>query len=98
MKMELLFAVLGGIAIAGGLRYLLPNRHSYGVLLLPAVGGAVSAAVWSGLTWLRWPFDGGWIWVASLLLAAVAGILVAALLSRQRVAADQRMLESLSRA
>ncbi len=96
--MELLFAVLGGIAIAGGLRYLLPHRHSYGVLLLPAMGGAVSAAVWAALTWLGWPFDGGWIWVMSLLSAGVAGILVALLLSRHRVATDERMLQTLSRA
>jgi hypothetical protein len=96
--MELLFAVLGGIVIAGGLRYVFPHRHSYGVLLLPALGGAVAAIVWAGLTWLGWKFDGGWIWVASLVLPAIVAALVAALLSRRRVAADERLLQSLSKA
>lgn len=96
--MELLFAVLGGIVIAGGLRYAFPHRHSYGVLLLPALGGTVAAIVWAGLTWLGWKFDGGWIWVASLVLPAIVAALVAVLLSRSRVAADERLLQSLSKA
>lgn len=96
--MELLFAILGGIAIAGGLRYLFPHRHTYGVLLLPALGGVVAAAVWAALTWAGWKFDGGWIWVASLVLPAVAAILVAMILGRRRDTADERMLQALSKA
>lgn len=96
--MELLFAILGGIAIAGGLRYLFPHRHTYGVLLLPALGGVVAAAVWAALTWAGWQFDGGWIWVASLVLPAVAAILVAMILGRRRDTADERMLQRLSKA
>jgi hypothetical protein len=96
--MELLFAVMGGILLAGGIRYLFPHRHSYGVLLLPALGGVVSAVAWAALTWLGWKFDGGWIWVASLALAAVAAVLVAVLVSRRRVVADEALLQSLSKA
>lgn len=96
--MELLFATLGGVVIAGGLRYLFPHRQSYGVLLLPGLGGAVAAATWAVLTWAGWTFDGGWIWAASLVLAGVAAVLVAVLLSRRRVASDERMLLSLSKA
>ncbi|MEO7122799.1 MAG: hypothetical protein ABI400_06715 [Lacisediminihabitans sp.] len=96
--MELLFAILGGIVIAGGLRYVLPHRHSYGVLLLPALGGAVAAAVWAALTWAGWKFDGGWIWVASLALSAVAALIVAFFLGSLRNRADERMLDKLSKA
>ncbi len=96
--MELLFVVMGGILLAGGIRYLFPHRHSYGVLLLPALGGVVSAVTWATLTWLGWKFDGGWIWVASLALTAVAAVLVAVLIPRRRVAADESMLQSLSKA
>jgi hypothetical protein len=95
--MELLFVVMGGNHQDGGIRYLFPHRHSYGVLLLPALGGVVSAAAWAALTWLGWKFDGGWIWVASLALAAIAAILVALLISRRRVAADETLLQSLSK-
>ncbi|WP_349901702.1 hypothetical protein [Parafrigoribacterium humi] len=96
--MELLFVTLGGVVIAGGLRYVLPRRHSYGVLLLPALGGAVAAIAWAALTWLGWKFDGGWIWVVSLVLPAVVAIAVTLVLGRRRTASDERMLESLSKA
>lgn len=93
-----MFIILGGIVIAGGLRYLFPHRHSYGVLLLPALGGAVAGVVWAGLTWLGWKYDGGWIWVAGLVLPAIAAILVALILGSRRDAADERMLQTLSKA
>lgn len=93
-----MFAIMGGILLAGGVRYLLPHRHSYGVLLLPALGGVVSAVVWAALTWLGWKFDGGWIWVASLILPMVAAVLAAVFVSRRRVAADEVLLQSLSKA
>lgn len=93
-----MFAVLGGILLADGIRYLFPHRHSYGVLLLPALGGVLSAVAWAALTWLGWKFDGGWIWVVSLALAALAAVLVAILVSRRRVAADEMLLQSLSKA
>ena len=96
--MELMFAVMGGILLAGGIRYLLPHRHSYGVLLLPALGGVVSAVVWAALTWLGWKFDGGWIWVVSLVLPMVAAALAGILVPRRRVAADEVLLQSLVKA
>jgi len=96
--MELLFVTLGGVVIAGGLRYVFPHRHSYGVLLLPALGGAVAAIAWAALTWLGWKFDGGWIWVVSLVLPGIVAIAVTLILGRRRTASDERMLESLSRA
>ncbi|MEO6944211.1 MAG: hypothetical protein ABI053_05820 [Lacisediminihabitans sp.] len=96
--MELMFVVMGGILLAGGIRYLFPHRSSYGVLLLPALGGVVSALVWAALTWLGWKFDGGWIWVVSLILPAAAAALAAILIPRRRVAADEVLLQSLSKA
>jgi len=96
--MELLFVTLGGIVIAGGLRYVFPHRHSYGVLLLPALGGAVAAIAWAALTWLGWKFDGGWIWTVSLVLPAAVSALVAVLLSHRRVASDKQLLHSLGKA
>jgi quaternary ammonium compound-resistance protein SugE len=96
--MELMFVVMGGILVASGIRYLFPHRSSYGVLLLPALGGAVSAVVWAALTWLGWKFDGSWIWVVSLALPVVAAVLVAVLVPRRRDAADEVLLQSLSKA
>lgn len=94
--MELIYVTVLGASIAVVLRYLLPGRRSYGILLMPAVGAAVTAAVWVGLLWIGWKFDGGWIWVVSLAAAAVAAILVALLVSRIRTSSDIREIHVLS--
>jgi hypothetical protein len=96
--MELMFATLGGALLGLGLRYLFPHRHNYGALLLPAVGASVAAAAWAALTWAGWKFDGGWIWVVSLVLAGLVSIVVAAVLPRVRATSDENLLQKLSRA
>ena len=94
--MELLFVVVIAIGIGGVLRYLLPQRGTYGILLLPAISGAVTAAVWVGLLWLGWKFDGTWIWVASLGAGFAAALATGIALPRVRAAADERKLEQLA--
>ena len=94
--MELLFVTLIGASIGVILRYVIPGRHAYGALLAPAVGGAVAAIVWSGLTWLGWKFDGGWIWVVSLVAATLAALALELILPRVRHESDARMLHQLS--
>jgi hypothetical protein len=94
--MELLFVLVIAAAIGLGLRYLLPQRTTYGLMILPAVAAAVTGVVWVGLVWLGWTFDGTWIWVVSLLAGGIAALLVALLLPRRRVAADARLLTELS--
>jgi hypothetical protein len=94
--MELFFATLIGAGIGITLRYLVPGRHTYGLAIAPAVGGAVAAIVWSGLTWAGWSFDGGWIWVVSLLAATLASLAAELIIPRVRNAADARLLHQLS--
>jgi hypothetical protein len=96
--MELLFVTLGGMILGLAVRYIFPNRSTYGAALLPAVGAAVASAVWAALTWAGWKFDGGWIWVVSFVLAGVVAILSAILVSRTRRTFDAEMLQRLSRA
>lgn len=94
--MELIFVTVIGAGIGAVLRYLLPGRRHYGILLLPAVGAAVTAAIWVALVWLGWKFDGGWIWLVSLGLGGIASIIVALAASRGRVRSDARLLHHLS--
>jgi uncharacterized membrane protein YeaQ/YmgE (transglycosylase-associated protein family) len=94
--MELAYVTVIGAAIGALARYLLPGRRAYGLFLLPALAAGVTAAVWAGLVWLGWTFDGGWIWVVSLAAAGVASILTALLVVRYRETADQRLLHHLS--
>lgn len=96
--MELLFVVMGGAFLGAIPRYLLPGRDTYGTALLPAVGGAVAAVVWAGLTWLGWPFDGGWIWWASLGAAVVVSFLVPLLITSRRKRHDDELFQDLLKA
>ncbi len=96
--MELLFVTLGGAILGLGLRYVLPARDTYGALLLPAFGAAVASVVWAALTWLGWKFDGGWIWVVSLVIAGAVPALAGILLARGRRAGDAELLGRLSKA
>jgi hypothetical protein len=94
--MELLFVIVIAISIGFIVRYLLPQRTTHGVLLLPAIAAAAASIVWVGLLWLGLTFDGTWIWVASLTASAVAALVAGLVLPRRRVSADARLLTQLS--
>lgn len=96
--MELLFAALGGALLGLGARYSIKGRHAHGALLVPGIGAAVAAAAWAALTWAGWKFDGGWIWVASLVGAGIVSVIAAVALGRSRDRADEAMFERLRRA
>ncbi len=93
--MELLFVTVIAAGIGAVLRYTLPDRRSYGALLLPAIAAAVTAIVWVGLVWIGWTFDGTWIWVASLAAGGIAALATALALPRRRVAEDASALAKL---
>lgn len=95
--MELLFVIVIAAGIGGIIRYLLPGRDAHGVLLLPALSAAVAAIVWVALLWAGLTFDGGWIWVASLVAGGLAAVAAGLALPRRRNAADQELLVRLSR-
>lgn len=93
--MELLFVavICAGIGLLA--RYVLPGRETYGLLLLPAIATAAGMLVWVALLWLGLTFDGGWIWVWSLLAAVAAALAAGLLLPRVRRAAEARLRASL---
>ncbi|MFK4728139.1 hypothetical protein ROT00_00460 [Agromyces mediolanus] len=95
--MELLFVALGGAILGLAARYALPGRATHGVALIPAIGTAVAAVVWVGLTWLGWAWDGGWIWVASLVAAGVVSALAALFIGPSRERHDAALFERLAR-
>ncbi|MEO7349049.1 MAG: hypothetical protein ABIW32_04220 [Terrimesophilobacter sp.] len=94
--MELLFVVLGAAGLGAIPRYLLPHRDTYGSALLPSVSAAVASIVWAALTWLGWPFDGGWIWWASLGAGLLAAILVPLLIAAPRRKHDEELFAQLA--
>ncbi len=94
--MELLFIAIGGAILGIAARYALPNRREFGIVLVPAIGTAIAAVVWVALTLLGMKWDGGWIWVISLVAAALVSAASAWFIGRARVASDRQMLASLS--
>ncbi|GAA1948686.1 hypothetical protein [Agromyces allii] len=94
--MELLFVVLGGAILGLAARYLLPLRHTHGVLLIPSIGAGVAAIVWVALTWLGMAWDGAWIWVISLAVAGLAAAASAYLIGPKRDRADTALFARLS--
>ena len=96
--MELLFVTLIAFCIGLLARYTLPGRDTYGVVLIPSIAAIATAIVWEILLWVGWKFDGGWIWVVSLAVAAVISLVLALVLPRVRRNADEQLLQKLSRA
>ena len=95
--MELLFVALGGAILGLAAHYAFHYRHLRGVVVVPAIGTAVAAIVWVGLTWLGWAWDGGWIWVVSLVAAGIASAASAYVIGPGRERADAALFERLSR-
>ena len=96
--MEIAFVIVIAAAIGLGIRYLVPERRSHGLLLVPAVAAIAATGLWAILVWLGLPFDGGWIWVLSIGAGTAAALLTAFLLPRARRAADEHWFETARRA
>mgnify|MGYP000141383064 CR=1 FL=1 len=94
--MELLFVTVIGAALALGVRYAVPGRDTHGLLLIPAIGAAATAVTWVLLLWLGFTFDGGWIWVFSLVIGPGVALAFAILLPPRRRAADDAPLRQLT--
>lgn len=92
-----MFIVLGGAIIGMAVRYGLPHRHTHGVVLVPAIGAAVSAVLWIVLTWAGMKWNGGWIWWIALIGTAVITVAVDLLLGSTRTRGDDRLLHRLQR-
>ncbi|MCU1549506.1 MAG: hypothetical protein JWR36_66 [Glaciihabitans sp.] len=96
--MELLFVVLIAFAIGLVIHYALPGRDTHGSMLVPSVAAVVSSVVWVALVWAGWKFDGGWIWVVSLVAGGLVALVLALIVPRTRRSGDALMLQKLSRA
>lgn len=93
--MELLFVTVIGAALSVAMRYIAPARQTHGLLLVPLVGAAATAAIWAICVWIGLPFDGGWIWVVALVGGPLVALALALVLPKRREQADAALLERL---
>ncbi|WAB80635.1 hypothetical protein OVN18_08645 [Microcella daejeonensis] len=93
--MELLFVTIIGAALGLAVRYIVPGRDTHGLLVTMVVGAAATAATWVLLLWLGFTFDGGWIWVLSLVIGPLVAAGIAWMLHRRRADADAALLQRL---
>lgn len=95
--MALLVAMVLAAAAGLLLRYLLPHRESYGVLLTAGVSAAVAALVWSALlVFADMTADQAWIWLISIAAGLVLAAVVPFVAGATRPKRDRALLESLA--
>ncbi|MGH3690586.1 MAG: hypothetical protein ACRDT7_10560 [Microbacterium sp.] len=69
--MYILLALIGACALGIAAHFLIPDRQLRGVALAPAIATAVSAITYTGMQWAGVGEDSIWLWLASVLGAAV---------------------------
>jgi uncharacterized membrane protein YeaQ/YmgE (transglycosylase-associated protein family) len=93
---ELLFVILLAAGLGFLAHYTIPGREARGALLLGSLAAVVATVVWEALLWLGFTFDGGWIWLISLVAGGLAGLIAAIVLPRRRREDDRALLTKLS--
>ncbi|HRN29646.1 MAG TPA: hypothetical protein PK890_08105 [Terrimesophilobacter sp.] len=94
--MGLIYIVVLAAGIGATLRYLLPGRASYGILLLPALSVVVSVIVWGALTWAGINQTEVWMWLVTLAAGLLAALGSALYLPKHRATVDAALFERLS--
>lgn len=94
--MALLVAMVIAFALGLLLRYLLPHRATYGVLLTGGIAAAVAAVVWSILLLVDMTADQIGIWLISIAAGIVVAAVVPFITGKTRPKKDRALLESLA--
>ena len=77
MGLALIPAAVIGALIGLGLRYLIPGRAQYGLLLLPAAGAAAVCVTWAIGAWAGLSHEAVWIWLIAFSIASIVCIALA---------------------
>lgn len=88
--MQILLAFIVGAVIGVAVHFHLHQRLTRGVVLAPMIGAVSAGLVWTILTWLGIGIDTPWPWLAALVVPAVVTYPAIIVLSRVRVAHDDR--------
>lgn len=86
--MYILLALIGACALGIAVHFLIADRDLRGVALAPAIATAVSAVVYTGLQWAGVGEGSIWLWLASVLGAAVVAALATVAITVLRKRSD----------
>jgi len=86
--MYILLALVGACVLGIAAHFLIGGRELRGVALAPAIATAVSALAYTGLQWAGVGEDSIWLWLASVLGAAVVAALATMALTGLRKRSD----------
>ncbi|MCU1528966.1 MAG: hypothetical protein JWP75_2729 [Frondihabitans sp.] len=93
--MELMFAALGGALLGFIFHFALPGQQTRGALWSAGWGTCAAIIVYEALTWAGLTSGGGWIWVITLVVAALTAIGINRITAVRRGAYDRALLDRL---
>ncbi|MDN3494699.1 hypothetical protein QL996_02050 [Planococcus sp. APC 4015] len=88
--MQILLGLIVGTAIGIALHYLVAHRATRGVAVAPLLGAASAGLAWTILTWSGIGIDSPWPWLAAVVVPVIVTWSALVLLSRSRLAHDER--------
>ena len=93
--MEYFVLIVVSVSIGLIMRYSMPNRTEYGLLLAPAVALASCLIVWTIGLVIGLNADHFLLWLAALVIAGIVSFTVVKLLPGRRIAYHKQYLENL---
>jgi hypothetical protein len=93
--MELMFAGLGGALLGFIFHFALPKQETRGALWSAGWATCAAIVVYEALTWAGLTSGGVWIWVITLVVAALTAIGINRITAVRRSEHDREMLERL---
>lgn len=93
--MQILIALIVGAVVGIGIHFLVPDRHTRGVALAPMIGAVTAGLAWTILTWVGFALDNPWLWLSSLIVPALVTWPLLIVVTRLRLARDERERERL---
>jgi len=88
--MQILIAFIIGAVVGIGIHYQLHQRLTRGVVVAPMIGAVSAGLAWTILTWAGVGIDTPWPWLAAVVVPIVVTYPAVIILSRLRLARDER--------
>lgn len=88
--MQILLAIIIGVAVGLALEFVVPHRSLRGVAVAPIVGAVSAALVWTIMTWAGVGLDNPFIWLAAIVTPIVVTWPTLLLLTRLRLEGDEK--------